>query len=77
MSERKYSPAEIDSMRRSVELLYEAKHGTFGSDPKVVEEQLRTYLMQASDPVELSSYAQEKKREAEIAWAEAERLLRG
>jgi hypothetical protein len=49
--ERKYSVAEIDEMRDSVGLML------IGGDHKAVEERLRTYMLNGTEPGELAAAA--------------------
>ena len=57
MSERKYSVAEIDQMRRDVR---ELNGGHSGND-MVAEEMLRTYMLNGTEPDELKEAADKRR----------------
>lgn len=67
MAERKYSVAEIDQMRSSLTYQIETAELDVWTDKHVrhdVEEKLRTYMLNGTDPAELEAAAIEAGRRA-------------
>jgi hypothetical protein len=60
MTERKYSVSEIDKMRQAVDVLLTRNGVPFRKADRVVEieQRLRTYMMNGTDPKELEEKAQ-------------------
>lgn len=61
MPERKYSVAEIDRMRDAVHTL--CTPVGVGHRPVEVEERLRTYMLNGTDPEELEDAASERRNQ--------------
>jgi hypothetical protein len=65
MPERKYSVSEIDQMRKAVKAIYGSGIGncTQAECCQMIEEHLRTYMLNGTDPEELEREAAEFMRE--------------
>lgn len=76
MEQRKYSLTEIDQMRACISHLITPSSYmcSSGQDPypEMVESQLRTHMMNGTDPEELLA-AVRAKNESERAWREQEK----
>lgn len=72
MPDRKYSVSEIDRMRRAI---FEMRLLPYGGDSiqQIIEERLRTYMLNGTDPEELEAEAmsisaiRKARREAQTA----------
>lgn len=62
MAERKYSVAEIDRMRRAIECSYPG--GAYYAEQRSaeIENRLRTYMQNGTEPSELEEVAQQRMR---------------
>lgn len=74
MAERKYSVAEIDRMRRALEWAYPTGVSYYAEQRGAeIENRLRTYMQNGTEPSELEEVAQERMR-AETQMRQRQRL---
>jgi hypothetical protein len=69
MAERKYSVSEIDRMRRAITEVVWDQHWSPKTQAPVIEDRLRTYMLNGTEPEELEALSKPivEKREAEDA----------
>lgn len=70
MSGRKYSVSEIDQMRRNIEHSYPSGVAYYAEErSKQIEDRLRTYMLNGTEPSELAEMCQAAMRANQQQWS--------